>query len=202
MLPSEILEKEFTKGVRGYKEDEVDSFLEQIAIAYSDALASIDSLKLQLEERDRKIAEYKAQESAMAGTLEAARALMSDISASAEKRADIMIKNAELDAELKKKQAEDAVNRLKDEEDSLRSIVTSAKLRFRNLLEAELARFDSLSEGIFDVPSSAASEAMGAGSASSLSSDSFFKDLDKLTASARGEDEDLSITLTNIRRTE
>ena len=203
MLPSEILEKEFTRGVRGFKEDEVNDFLEFVAQEYSDALAKIDSLNLLIEEKDRKITEYKAQESSMAETLDAARALMSDISASAEKRADILIKNAELDAELKKKQAEEAANRLKDEEDNLRDIVSSARLRFKNLLENELARFDSLSEGIFDVPSSSSSAmAMGAGSAAGINTDSFFEGLDLLAKETTEEEPDFSKTLTNFRRPE
>ena len=37
-------------------------------------------------------------------TLEAAKALMADISASAEKSADILLKNAELDAQLLQKE--------------------------------------------------------------------------------------------------
>ena len=40
---------------------------------------------------------------------------MADISSSAEKRADILLKNAELDAQLMKKEAKDTADRIAEE---------------------------------------------------------------------------------------
>ena len=77
---------------------------------------------------------------------------MNDISASAEKRASILVKNAELDADLKQRQARDNVERLKEEEARLNARVTSMKVKFRSFLESELERFDSLSDEIFGIP--------------------------------------------------
>ncbi|MBR0140481.1 MAG: DivIVA domain-containing protein [Firmicutes bacterium] len=159
MLPSEIQGKSFSRAVRGYKDEEVDQFLELLADEFSSLLSENDSLraeiqrlKLESEDQNRRISNYKVQESSIASTLEAAKSLMSDISASAEKRAEILIKNAELDAEIKERQAMDAVQRLKEEEQSLSERVNLIRTRFKSLLEAELARFDSLSDELFGMP--------------------------------------------------
>ena len=94
--PIDIQEKEFTKAVRGYKEDEVNEFLDEITI---DLERILDELRQTKEENSRLVEElerHRSSEGTVLETLEAAKSLMADISASAEKRADILLKNAEL----------------------------------------------------------------------------------------------------------
>ena len=57
-------------------------------------------MKQELAKAKAELQRYQGSEGAVLETLEAAKALMSDISASSEKRAEILLKNAELDAEL------------------------------------------------------------------------------------------------------
>ena len=95
--PIDIQEKEFSKAVRGYKEDEVNEFLDEITI---DLERLLDELRQTKEENSRLVEElerHRNSEGTVLETLEAAKGLMSDISASAEKRAEILLKNAELD---------------------------------------------------------------------------------------------------------
>ena len=100
-------EKEFSKAVRGYKEDEVNEFLDEITI---DLERLLDELRQTKEENSRLVEElerHRNSEGTVLETLEAAKGLMSDISASAEKRAEILLKNAELDAQLMQKEAKE-----------------------------------------------------------------------------------------------
>ena len=83
--PIDIQEKEFSKAVRGYKEDEVNEFLDEITI---DLERLLDELRQTKEENSRLVEElerHKNSEGTVLETLEAAKGLMSDISASAEK---------------------------------------------------------------------------------------------------------------------
>ncbi len=150
--PIDIQNKEFSRAVRGYNQEEVDLFLDEIMADYDKALNENEELKRQLEEAKGKVESYRDTEGAVLKTLEAAKSLMNDISASAEKRASILVKNAELDADLKQRQARDNVERLKEEEARLNARVTSMKVKFRSFLESELERFDSLSDDIFGIP--------------------------------------------------
>ncbi len=85
----------------------------------------------------------------MSETLEAAKALMSDISASAEKRADILLKNAELDAQLLQKEAKDNADRIAEESEAMKNRFIDFRSRYKKLLQSELQRFESLSGEMF-----------------------------------------------------
>jgi cell division septum initiation protein DivIVA len=81
-------------------------------------------------------------------TLESAKELMSDISASAEKRAEILMKNAELDADRIRREAHETVERMTDESAELERRFAQFRVRFKNLLQNELERFDTLSSDL------------------------------------------------------
>jgi cell division initiation protein len=149
ITPIDIQNKEFTKGVRGYKEEEVDSFLDLITLDIEKLIMDNKRLKDSLAVITAEVERYRGSEAAVLETLDAARALMGDISASAEKRAEILLKNAEMDAERIQRDAKESVARLTDEARNLRNRVNLIRSRFRTLLEAELERFDTLSEVLF-----------------------------------------------------
>ncbi|MBR3296786.1 MAG: DivIVA domain-containing protein [Firmicutes bacterium] len=149
ITPSDIQAVEFGKEMRGYSQQEVDKFLDDLTVDYEAVLSENASLKKTIEDMTARLEEYKTQEGAVIKTLETAKSLMNDISASAEKRADILLKNAQLDAELQTRQASESVKRLKEEEEKLTRRVAQLKNRFRGILQAELDRFDDLTEDIF-----------------------------------------------------
>lgn len=144
--PIDIQEKEFSRAVRGYREEEVKAFLDEITI---DLERLLNELRETKEENGRLMEElerHRGSEGTVVETLEAAKSLMSDISTSAEKRADILLKNAELDAELMKKEARENAENIARDSEALRARYISFRSKFKQLLESELARFDSLSE--------------------------------------------------------
>ena len=91
ITPQEIQEKVFDKAVRGYNADQVDVFLDELTTTLEDVLSEKARLAEELAAANAKLDEYKAQEGAVIRTLESAKGLMNEISASAEKRADIIM---------------------------------------------------------------------------------------------------------------
>ena len=152
ITPLDIQNKVFARAVRGYKEEEVDSFLDLLTVDYERVIDDNENLRKQLTDLQDRLEEYKTTEESVLKTLEAAKAQMNDISVSAEKRAEILVKNAELDAELLQRQARESVERLKEEELALSQRVASVRSRFKSMLESELDRFDVLSEELFGTP--------------------------------------------------
>ncbi len=150
ITPIDIQEKKFPKVVRGYKEDAVDEFLDQITIDYEILMTENEKLNAEVERLKEDLHRYSGTENTVLETLEAAKTLMGDISASAERRAEILLKNAELDAELVLREAREAVERLTDENESLNNRFKKFKAKYKNLLESELERFDTLSLEIFE----------------------------------------------------
>ncbi len=147
--PVDIQEKEFSRAVRGYKEEEVNQFLDEITV---DMERLISELRETKEENSRLVEEmerYRNSENTVVETLEAAKSLMADISASAEKRADILLKNAELDAQLMQKEARDNADRIAEESQAMKNRFVEFRNKYRQLLQSELQRFESLSGEMF-----------------------------------------------------
>ena len=147
--PLDIQEKEFTRAVRGYKEEEVNEFLDEITI---DMERLIDELRQTREENSRLVEElerYRSSQGTVLETLEAAKALMADISVSAEKRADILLKNAELDAQLIQKEAKETADKIAEESEAMKTRFIDFRNRYKRLLQSELERFESLSGEMF-----------------------------------------------------
>ncbi|MDR1573017.1 MAG: DivIVA domain-containing protein [Clostridiales Family XIII bacterium] len=149
ITPLDIQNKEFSKGVRGYKEEEVDSFLDLVTLDFEKLMQDNRRLKENIGVLTAEVERYRGSENAVLETLEAAKALMGDISASAEKRAEILLRNAEMDAERIQREARESVERLTEESVNLRNRLNMFKNRFRSLLEAELERFNTLSAEMF-----------------------------------------------------
>jgi len=149
ITPLDIQEKEFSRVVRGYKENEVDEFLDRITLDYENILNENEKLKAEIERLKADVLKYSGTESTVLETLEAAKALMGDISASAERRAEILMKNAELDAELVLREARESVERLNEENFALKTRFLRFQGKYKALLEAELERFDTLSAELF-----------------------------------------------------
>ena len=82
----------------------------------------LDELRQTKEENSRLVEElerHRNSEGTVLETLEAAKGLMSDISASAEKRAEILLKNAELDAQLMQKEAKEMADMNSEESEAI-----------------------------------------------------------------------------------
>ncbi|MGI6767228.1 MAG: DivIVA domain-containing protein [Lentihominibacter sp.] len=143
--PIDIQEKKFTRAVRGYKEEEVNEFLDDITL---DLDRLLNELKETREENSRLVAElerFRGSEGAVVETLSAAKSLMVDISASADKRAEILLKNAELDAELILKAAREEAEIISRESENLKSRFKSFRKRYMQMLQQEMEKFESSS---------------------------------------------------------
>ena len=149
ITPLDIQNKEFPKAVRGYKEEEVDGFLDLLTLDLEKILEENRKLKDHVKSLTIEVERYRNSEGTVFETLEAAKALMGDISTSAEKRAEILLKNAELDAKLIQREARESIERLNEELISKQNSLNIFRTRYRSLLESELDKFDNLSAELF-----------------------------------------------------
>jgi cell division initiation protein len=150
--PVDIQKKQFTRGVRGYKEEEVDEFLDLLTVELDRLIRENEILKESLRNNQIEVERYRNSENAIVETLESAKGLMSDISQSAEKRAEIVLKNAELDAARIRREAAESVERTTEEAVEIARRWDQFKIRYKNLLQTELDRFDSLSADLIGDP--------------------------------------------------
>ena len=142
ITPADIEYKEFTRAVRGYKEEEVDAFLDLIIVDMEKLIKENKKLKEELEKAKGQVDKHINTETSVYETLEAAKSLMNDIGASAERRAEILLKNAELEASLITKEARESVAKLTEEGSRLKGRVDTLRNRYKRMLEDELERMN------------------------------------------------------------
>lgn len=149
ITPLDIQNKEFSKTVRGYREEEVDGFLDLVTEDLEKLQDENLRYKDQIRLLEKEISRYRNTEGMVLETLDAAKALMGDITTSAEKRAEILLKNAQLDAELITREARESVDRLNEEIQTMQNRLNVFRTRYKSLLESELNKFDVLSDDLF-----------------------------------------------------
>lgn len=150
ITPADIEYKEFTKVVRGYKEEEVDEFLDLIIVDMENLIRENKKLKAELEKSRHQVEQHVNTETSVYQTLEAAKSLMNDIAASAERRAEILLKNAEMEAALITKDAKESIAVLTDEGNRLRGRIENLRNRYKRMLEEELERVSFSSNDLLE----------------------------------------------------
>ncbi|MGF6376187.1 cell division initiation protein [Clostridiales Family XIII bacterium PM5-7] len=148
ITPFEIENKDFSKAMRGYNIEEVDEFLDEIILDLQKLLAENEKLKADAKKLASEMNQQKQSENSVVSTLESAKRLMNDLSASAEKRAEIIIKNAQLDAEVIQRDAKESISRLVEEGERLKHKVARFKDRYKQILENELLQIEGSSEDL------------------------------------------------------
>lgn len=148
--PSDIEDKVFSKSMRGYNAEEVDIFLDDIMLDYEKLIKENNRLQSEIENLNKELLEYKKSESSVLNTLESAKHLMSDISASAEKRAEIILKNARLDAEVIQREAKDSIEKWSEEGEALKKQINGFKLRYKQLLQENIMILDGSTSALLE----------------------------------------------------
>ena len=144
--PNDIETKVFSSSLRGYNKREVDEFLDQVMIDYQALMDQNAKMLERVHVLQKQVAEAKDP----ARMTQDAKRMMNDISASAEQKAEIIIKNAKHDAENIVRNAKDSTSQADEDAERLRRKVEKFKLRFKQMLEEEIDRVDDNSEDLLD----------------------------------------------------
>ena len=142
IMPIDIDKKEFSRDKKGYNSREVDEFLDIIVADYEKILNDNRQMAHKIKSLEAQLAEAQKDDGAMVETLETAKKLMADISASAERRAELMMRDAELEAENMLADAKMNIKKIEDEHLMLSNKVRRLRANFRRMLENELAKLD------------------------------------------------------------
>jgi len=142
IMPIDIDKKEFSRDKKGYNSREVDEFLDLIVADYEKVLNDNRTMAHKIKALEKQLEEAQKDDNAMVETLNTAKKLMADISASAERRAELMMRDAELEAENMLLDAKVSVRKLTEEHEMLSVKVKRLKENFRRMLQAEIERID------------------------------------------------------------
>lgn len=138
LTPMDIHNKEFTRSFRGYEEDEVDQFLDEIVDEFERMYKENIELRDRLGMLAEQINNYKTMENTLKETLVTAQKTANDVSESAQKKSDLIIREAEGEARKIIEDANQRVVGIKREFDEYKKQMQVFKARFKNLLETQL----------------------------------------------------------------
>ena len=102
----DIHNREFKRSFRGYNEDEIDDFLDQIVNDYEKLCRDNEKLKEELEHSKREIAQYRQLEKNLQDTLLVAQKTAEEVTTTAKNHAEEMRMNAQQECENLRRQAE------------------------------------------------------------------------------------------------
>lgn len=95
ITPMDIHNKTFSKKLRGYADDEVNSFLEEVANDYERIYREHREMEEQMDSLKSRLAHYEKMEATMSSTLVMAQETAENVKTTAKKEADVIIREAQ-----------------------------------------------------------------------------------------------------------
>ncbi|SHK39140.1 DivIVA domain-containing protein [Paramaledivibacter caminithermalis] len=138
ITPLDIQNKEFTKALRGYKESEVDEFLDDVIDSYEKVYNENIEMKEKIRLLEEQIEKYNSLEKTLKDTLVVAQSTAEEVAMNANKKAELIIKEAEEKGRKIIDEARNEVTNIKREYEDAKKEFQIFKTRFKTLLEAQL----------------------------------------------------------------
>lgn len=142
LTPLDIQNKEFSKSFRGYKETEVDSYLDEIIIDYEKLYKENIELKDKIAVLSDQLKQYNNLEETLKNTLVVAQGTAEEVTNTAKQKADLIIMEAEGKSRRIIEDAHDEVLKIQKEYEDLRKEIYVFKTRFKSLIEAQLSTLE------------------------------------------------------------
>ncbi|MCX5724061.1 MAG: DivIVA domain-containing protein [Nitrospirae bacterium] len=98
MTPLDIQQMVFTVGFRGYNREEVNRFLEEVAQTVESLNRDNAARRDTIASLEQQLVELRRTESTLSSTLLSAQSMAEDVKRSAQREADLVVKEAELKA--------------------------------------------------------------------------------------------------------
>jgi cell division initiation protein len=132
--PSELRSHEFERRVRGYDPSEVHDILELAADSLEQAILQIDSLSRDARRLEEQVNKFETMESTIKDTLVSTHGSVEEIRRSAEKEAELIKREAQIEAATELEMNRRKVEELKVQAEKLRSIRNEYLARMKALV--------------------------------------------------------------------
>ncbi len=147
LTPLDIHNKEFKRSFRGYNEEAVDEFLDKVIKDYEQLYRENIEVKENLERLNSKLEHFQQMESTLHNTLIIAQETAEEVKLNAKKTTELMLKEAEIQAQRLVDEAANKVRRMAYEYEGLQKQDQVYRLRVRNLVQAQLDLLGEVTEG-------------------------------------------------------
>lgn len=148
ITPLDIENKEFKRGFRGYKAEEVDEFLDDVKEDYEKLYKENIEIKDKLSSVNEQVMRYKNIEETLKNTLIIAQNTAEEVNTNAAKKAHLIIEEAEFKARKIIEESNNQVIEIRKEYEESRKGFKMFKSRFNTLLENEIKTINETFEDL------------------------------------------------------
>jgi len=142
LTPLDIRHKEFKRGMRGYADEEVDEFLDQIADEFERLFKENIDLGERIENLEEQVTRYRRIEDTLQKTLLSAQQSAEELKQNATKESQLILRDAELKARQIVNESYTDKQRVEGSLTKLRGVEEEFRIRFRQLLEGFLKQVE------------------------------------------------------------
>ncbi|MTW85326.1 DivIVA domain-containing protein [Virgibacillus dakarensis] len=143
LSPLDIHNKEFTRSWRGYDEDEVNEFLDQVIKDYEMTIREKKDLQGKVEQLNERLGHFTDIETALNKSILVAQETAEEVKGSASKEAKLIIKEAEKNADRIINEALEKSRRISLDVEELKKQAKVFRTRLKMLVEAQLDMIDT-----------------------------------------------------------
>ncbi|MEW9676548.1 DivIVA domain-containing protein [Lentibacillus sp. L22] len=143
LSPLDIHNKEFSRSWKGYNEDEVNEFLDQVIKDYEMTIREKKNLQEKVEQLEGKLGHFTDIETTLNKSILVAQETAEEVKGSASKEAKLIIKEAEKNADRIINEALEKSRRISADVEQLKKQAKVFRTRFRMLVEAQLDMIDT-----------------------------------------------------------
>ena len=144
ITPIEIQNKEFRRSFRGYNEEEVDEFLKIVTTDFETLYKENMDLQEKIKLYQEQVSRYKSIEDTLNATLITAQSAAEDTCLAANKKAKIIVEEAQLQSKHIIDETNNRVLEMRKEYDNLVKEFKVFRNRFKSLIEDEMENIDEI----------------------------------------------------------
>lgn len=138
LTPLDIRHQEFRRAMRGYSEEQVDVFLDEVADEFERLFQDNIELRERIQFLEEQVAGYEKLKETLNNTLVSAQQQADSTRANANKEGELILRDAELKARGIVSEAYSEKQRVQQSLIQLRQIEEDFRFKFRSLLEAHI----------------------------------------------------------------
>ena len=144
LTPMDINDKEFKKVLRGYSPEEVDEFLDEVVESYEELYKEKAKLEEKLAAANEQISHYSKIENTIQNTLLLAQNAADTAKETAQREADLILKNANEASQKILDRANDDIVNINNEYEKTKQEYIKFRAKYKNFVKTQLETFEDL----------------------------------------------------------
>lgn len=144
LTPMDIHNKTFSKGLRGYAQEEVEQFLEEVVNDYEKIYREHREMEEEADMLRTKLKNYETMETTMTSTLMMAQETAENVKVNARKEAELIIAKAESEKEQMLRDTADSLRSAQEQYNQIMADIGVFRAKLRSLLESQLELVDTM----------------------------------------------------------